>query len=88
MLWSCTNAPNGAVNITSKKDADNLPTKGYYPLRDYKGTLHQYRQPVIIPHGQELNSYCRLHFRWEHIRAQWNSKTNTFDYIIQNLKGF
>ena len=86
MLWSCTNAPNGAINV--EKKADKLPLKGMYLLKDYKGTLHQYKQPIILHHQKDITMYCSLHRQWENIKAMWKHEQNLYDYIIINQRGF
>ena len=47
-----------------------------YPLVDYKGVTHKYKDnfsKLIFPtHNEKLTQYCKVHREWENIKAVWS----------------
>ncbi len=89
--WRCTNAPNGAFNhIPIVK----VPTKiTSYPLEDYEGELHKYRDDFdsfVFPRdNQELTQYCAFHYQWEDIKVVYSRNKNNewgYHYIVSKNK--
>jgi hypothetical protein len=64
-----------------------VPTKiTSYPLEDYKGELHKYREnfdSFIFPrHNNKLTQYCAFHFEWEDIKAVYKKgDTGEWGYV-------
>lgn len=87
----CTSAPNGAFNY---KPIAKVPTKiTSYPLVDYKGKTHKYRDnfdSFIFPqHNTKLTQYCAFHFEWEDIKAVYSKNENGewgYHYIVTTNK--
>ena len=74
-----------------------VPTKiTSYPLIDYKGEQHKYRDnfdSFIFPqHNQKLTQYCAFHFHWEDIKVVYRKDENGewgYTYIVnKNKKSF
>jgi len=71
-----------------------VPTKiTSYPLIDYKGEEHKYRDnfdSFIFPqHNQKLTQYCAFHFEWEDIKAVYKKDENGewgYTYIVNKNK--
>jgi hypothetical protein len=72
------------------------PVKQYYPLRDAKGMMHEYRDnfdKMIFPkHNKKLTQYCSIHRHWEDIKAQWSKNGGDYYrwqyYVVKNKKSF
>jgi len=74
-----------------------VPTKiTSYPLIDYKGEQHKYRDnfdSFIFPQdNKKLTQYCVFHFHWEDIKAVYGKDENgkwNYTYIVsKNKKSF
>ena len=71
-----------------------VPTKiTSYPLIDYKGEEHKYRDnfdSFIFPrHNQKLTQYCAFHFEWEDIKVVYKKDENGewgYSYIVNKNK--
>ena len=71
-----------------------VPTKiTSYPLKDYKGELHKYRDnfdSFIFPRdSKKLTQYCAFHFDWEDIKAVYKKDENGewgYSYIVSKNK--
>ena len=67
-----------------------VPTKiTSYPLIDYKGEQHKYRDnfdSFIFPRdSKKLTQYCAFHFEWEDIKAVYGKDENGqwgYSYIV------
>ena len=87
----CTNTPNGAFNY---KPIARVPTKiTSYPLIDYTGIEHKYRDNfdsfVFPQHNQKLTQYCAFHYEWENIKVKYAKDENGkwgYDYIVSKDK--
>ena len=69
---------------TIKVPIARVPTKiSSYPLIDYKGEKHKYRDnfdSFIFPqHNHKLTQYCAFHFEWEDIKAVYKKDDNWID---------
>ena len=84
-----------ATNI--KVPIARVPTKiTSYPLIDYKGEEHKYRDKVdsfIFPQdNKKLTQFCAFHFHWEDIKAVYRKNEDGkwgYIYIVnKNKKSF
>tara|TARA_R110000851_G_scaffold328796_1_gene500024 strand:+ start:55 stop:345 length:291 start_codon:yes stop_codon:yes gene_type:complete len=71
ILFSCNTPPLPVVKA-----------KNFFTLTDYKDVIHTYNKPVIIKHLKTDTMYCKVHHRWEIIRAVWIMDNNDFDYFV------
>ena len=84
--WNCS--------TTKKIPIARVPTKiTSYPLIDYKGEEHKYRDnfdSFIFPqHNHKLTQYCAFHFEWEDIKAVYKKDENGewgYSYIVSKNK--
>ena len=84
--WNCS--------TTKKIPIARVPTKiTSYPLIDYKGEEHKYRDnfdSFIFPqHNQKLTQYCAFHFEWEDIKVVYKKDENGewgYTYIVNKNK--
>ena len=91
-IIGCTSASNGAIN--KKPPIARVPTKiTSYPLVDYKGELHKYRDNfdsfVFPQHNQKLTQYCAFHYEWENIKVKYAKDENGewgYTYIVSKNK--
>ena len=90
-IIGCASATNSKVPII------RVPTKiTSYPLIDYKGEEHKYRDKVdsfIFPHdNKKLTQFCAFHFHWEDIKAVYRKDEDGkwgYIYIVnKNKKSF
>ena len=71
-----------------------VPTKvTSYPLIDYKGVEHKYRDDfdsfVFPQDNTKLTQYCAFHFDWEDIKAIWSKDRNgeyRWKYVVSKNK--
>tara|TARA_B100001094_G_C18003837_1_gene706570 strand:+ start:545 stop:967 length:423 start_codon:yes stop_codon:yes gene_type:complete len=91
----CTSAPNGAINYSTTefyqdgKFLDN-PIQIHdnpmeFPIKDVRGYIHYYNQPVIMHHSENLILYCKRDKQWEKIQAFYNHKRSEYEYVISRL---
>tara|TARA_R100000008_G_scaffold44215_1_gene25688 strand:+ start:262 stop:570 length:309 start_codon:yes stop_codon:yes gene_type:complete len=87
----------GCSSTTGGVPIARVPTKiTSYPLKDYKGELHKYRDnfdSFIFPQdNKKLTQYCAFHFHWEDIRVVYRKDDNgewNYIYIVsKNKKSF
>ena len=84
---------NCAPNIKEVPIA-RVPTKiTSFPLEDYKGELHKYKDnfdSFIFPRdSKKLTQYCVFHFEWEDIKAVYGKDENGqwgYSYIVSKNK--
>ena len=90
-IIGCASATNSKVPII------RVPTKiTSYPLIDYKGEEHKYRDKVdsfIFPQdNKKLTQFCAFHFHWEDIKAVYRKNEDGkwgYIYIVnKNKKSF
>ena len=85
--WNCS-------SVTKRIPIARVPTKiTSYPLIDYKGEKHKYRDnfdSFIFPqHNHKLTQYCAFHFEWEDIKAVYKKDENGewgYSYIVSKNK--
>ena len=84
----------GCSSVTKGIPIARVPTKiTSYPLVDYKGEEHKYRDnfdSFIFPrHNQKLTQYCAFHFEWEDIKVVYKKDENGewgYSYIVNKNK--
>jgi len=91
-LSSCTNSPNGAIDMSPKNSIDS---KGY-EFRGFHGKMHIYQEDIgLIPlsefpmSNRYLTQYCLNHYITECISLRItniNNEKKTY-YIINNCRG-
>ena len=85
---------NGCGSTSGKIPIARVPTKiTSYPLIDYKGEQHKYRDnfdSFIFPRdSKKLTQYCAFHFEWEDIKAVYGKDENGqwgYSYIVSKNK--
>ena len=84
----------GCTSTTKGIPIARVPTKiTSYPLIDYKGEQHKYRDnfdSFIFPqHNQKLTQYCAFHFEWEDIKVVYKKDEDGewgYSYIVSKNK--
>ena len=88
--WNCSST----MLMVGDVPIARVPTKiTSYPLIDYKGEKHKYRDnfdSFIFPqHNHKLTQYCAFHFEWEDIKAVYKKDENGewgYSYIVSKNK--
>ena len=74
ILFSCTTPPSSTIKA-----------KNFFTLTDYKDVIHTYDKPIIIEHLKTDTMYCKVHHRWEIIRAVYIMDKNDYDYFVAKI---
>ena len=85
---------SSVTSTTNKAPIARVPTKiTSYPLRDYNGVEHKYRDDFdsfVFPRdNKKLTQYCAFHYQWEDIKVVYSRNKNGewgYDYIITTNK--
>ena len=91
--WGCS-PYSSPVLVIGDVPIARIPTKiTSYPLKDYKGELHKYRDnfdSFIFPRdNKKLTQYCAFHFQWEDIKAVYGKGEDgqwRYSYIVTRNK--
>ena len=75
MLLSCNTPPQPAVEIP-------VVAKNFFTLTDYKDVVHEYDKPIVIKHLKTDTLYCKVHHKWEVIRAVYIMDKGDYDYFV------
>lgn len=90
-LLSCTNAPNGAIDLSPQKTG-----KTGYELKGFHGKIHRYKEDIgSIPlssfpmSNRYLTQYCLNHYMTECISLRITNinKERKQHYIINDCRG-
>ena len=93
VLLGCTPTTTNQ-NVLPKDKIVRVPTKiTSYPLIDYKGIEHKYRDnfdSFIFPQdNRKLTQYCAFHYEWEDIKVVYKKDENGewgYIYIVNKNK--
>ena len=85
-IIGCANSTNGKAPIA------RIPTKvTSYPLIDYKGVEHKYRDnfdSFVFPgDNTKLTQYCAFHHQWEDIKVVYRKKPKRSSKQLGRNKG-
>jgi|GEM_PF-2476110 hypothetical protein len=95
--FSCTNAPNGAINFGSNPTImqdgefttlDKTPRHkrdGYW-LTDHFGGEHNYKSPIVFTSSAGTTEYCKIHHHWEDIRSRWGKAEDRIVFLVSKNK--
>ncbi len=78
LLFSCNTPPQPSVETA-------VEAKNFFTLTDYKFVEHTYDKPIIIEHLRTDTMYCKVHHRWEIIRAVYIMDKNDYDYFVAKI---
>ena len=77
MLLSCNTPPQPTPEVKNPVEAKN-----FFTLTDYKDVVHEYDKPIVIKHLKTDTLYCKVHHKWEVIRAVYIMDKGDYDYFV------
>ncbi len=90
LLTLCTIVVLNCSNARVHDVIMDEPVERFYPLRDAKGMMHEYRNnfdKMIFPkHNVALTQYCTIHRHWEDIKPQWSKNGGDYYRWQYNVK--
>jgi hypothetical protein len=69
-------------HLSCAADFDQLATIDGGYIIDSRNIDHRYKSFPFLYHGDRTTVYCKKHFKWEAVTAQFNSEKDGYNYIV------